>query len=159
MRPKHMIWILVLVLGTAGLTSLFASGQLQHPEKAILGTWTEVSWHYEIADSKAVKKKRAHPDADNSLEHEVFSNLIIHKSEQWNFDRKTGLTLQKEKRSPVRLKWRLKGRGHILQLTYAGDTVENYQIRELTDKRMVLHFENDVHTRGIIKIVFAKKQS
>ena len=156
MKFKTILIALTLVLLASFFTSLFMFGKLKHPEKAILGSWKEVSWHYELVDARSPKKNPAKTDPDKSLEHDIFSELVIHKSEKWNFSKNSGLMLEKANQKPTKLKWKLKGRGHILQLTYAGDTVENYQIQELTDKRMVLHFENDVHARGIVKIVFTK---
>ena len=144
---------LALIFMAGFLTSLFVFGKLKHPEKAILGSWEEVSWKYELVDSA----KSDYKNADVSLEHDIFRERIIHKSESWNFSKNSGLTLEKENQKPVRVKWKLKGRGHILKLIYDGETMEYYQIQELTDKRMVLHFENDVHARGIVKIVFARK--
>lgn len=153
MKIKKIFIGLTVILLVSMVSSLFIFGKLKHPEKAILGTWKEVSWNYELVDSS----KNELSDLDTSLEHDIFKDLIIHKSENWNFNPNSKLVLQKENQDPVNLKWKLKGRGHILKLSYAGKTMEYYQIKELTDKRMVLHFENDVHARGIVKIVFEKK--
>lgn len=158
MKFRKVIIVFVLILVVTSLTSLFVLGKLKHPEKAILGDWKEVSWHYELADSKSAQQDKLEAGADNSLEHDIFNQLIIHKSEKWKFDRNSGLTLSKENQDPVKIKWKLKGRGHILKLTYAGDTVEYYQIKELTDRKMVLRYENDLHARSIIKIVFTKNK-
>ena len=155
MKVKKIFLIAGLLLLSGLLSSLFLNGKLKHPEKAILGTWKEVYWKYELVDSQK-KGKKDPREPDTSLTHDIFSKLMIHKSENWSFSNNSGLTLQKENKKPVKVKWRLKGRGHILKLTYAGDTMEYYQIKELTDKKMVLHFENDVHARGIVKIVFIK---
>ncbi len=157
MRLSGIITILGVVVFGGLLTSAILSGNFEHPEKAILGSWKESSWTYEIVDSKSAKKDSTLTEKNPTLEHDVFSQLIIHKSEQWNFGRNSSLVLDKQNQRPVKVKWNLKGRGHILKLTYAGDTIEYYQIKELTDKRMVLHFENDVHAKGIVKIVFTKK--
>ncbi len=152
MKAKWITGLVVIVLA-ALISSLFAFGRLKHPEKMILGSWKEVSWNYELVDKHPGKEGQTD---DPSLEHEIFKNLVIHKSESWKFHPGSGLTLEKQNQEPVKLTWKLKGRGHILQLNYGGDTMEYYQIKELTDKKMVLHFENDIHARGIVKIVFAR---
>lgn len=144
-----------ILLGSL-ISAAVLTGNLQHPEKAILGNWKESSWTYEIVDAKSAKKDSTLTERNPTLEHDVFSQLIIHKSERWTFGNHSSLVLHKQGQKPVKVKWTLKGRGHILKLTYAGDTVEYYQIQELTDKKMVLHFENDVHAKGIVKIVFTK---
>lgn len=158
MKTSRILLILFILLSVGGLlTSAILSGNFQHPETAILGDWKESSWTYEIVDSKSAKRDSTLTEQNPTLEHDVFSQLIIHKSEKWKFGRNSSLILHKPNDRTMKVKWNLKGRGHILKLTYSGDTTEYYQIKELTNKRMVLHFENDVHAKGIVKIVFTRK--
>lgn len=157
MKFSRILILSIFVLLGGLLTSAIVLGKFQHPEKAILGSWKETSWTYEIVDAKSARKDKTLTENNPSLEHDVFSQLIIHRSERWSFKDNFLLTLDKQNQKPVKVRWRLKGRGHILKLTYADNITEYYQIRELTDKRMVLHFENDVHAKGIVKIVFTKQ--
>ena len=131
----------------------FSSG-LKHPEKAILGEWKEVSWTYERIGKG--NHKSGIIDLETSVKQEISKDLIIHESEKWRFSPNAKLTLLKKTQAPHRIKWRLKGRGHVLKLTYANNLTEYYNIHELTDRKMVLHFENEVHARSIVKIVFRR---
>jgi hypothetical protein len=133
---------------------------LEHPENKLIGTWREVAWTYEKADAAAKSDTNfVKLDLDEEMKNNIAQDLVIHQSETWTFSSNSALYLQKKNDNPVKLKWRLKGRGHILKLAYKDDTREFYQLKELTDDRMVLHFENDLHTRGIVKIVFEKIRS
>ncbi len=142
---------MVIALIALSLTSLIKAGTVEHPENKILGTWKEVSWKYERVDLRSGKNTHA----DTSLEHDIFSNLIIHQSESWKFDPKL-LVLEKKGQNPLQLHWSLKGRGHILKISHGREINEFYQITELSQNRLVLHMENDVHSRGIVQIVFEK---
>jgi hypothetical protein len=152
-----LLLIVPLIVLTAFVLPAAISGDFRQPDEAIIGSWKEVSWKYEIVDAHAANRDSTLVEPNPSLEHDVFSELIIHRSEEWHFGKNGGLVLEKKgSRKPVKVTWSLKGRGHILKLSYADSTTEFYQVRELTDKRMVLHFENDVHARGIVKIIFTR---
>lgn len=151
---------IVIVLGiiiTLSLTALIFGSRLIHPEKAILGTWKEVSWTYERRDNHMNRKLTEDEKfIEEQVKNEISKNLIIHQSEKWQFAPSSELTLYRENKTPVHLHWRLKGRGHVLKLSYDQNITEYYHIQELTPRRMVLQFENDMHVRGIIKIIFKK---
>lgn len=158
MKALKVISIVFFLLVVFSLGAFILTGKLQHPEKVILGDWKETAWNYEKVDKN-------HPDEDHDVKHieeeiksDISKDLVIHESEKWLFQSNSTLTLFKKDGNPVHLKWRLKGRGHILKLTYDNDLVEYYNIKELSKDRMVLHFENDIHARGIVKIVFTKEK-
>lgn len=156
---KKKIILLYFLLGVAvlTLTTLFIFGTFVHPEKAILGEWKQVSWNYEKVDLKSEELIVQGIDKNNTLDHDIFKSLTIHESEIWRFSSNASVEFSKKNSPKKALNWRLKGRGHILKIIEDGEPKEYYQIKELTNKRMVLHFENDVHARGIVKIVFLKQ--
>jgi hypothetical protein len=149
--------IIVAVFGGMLFSAFIFSRNLNSPELMIVGKWKEVEWFYEKSDLPELKDSANGGAIEAALRSTISENLVIHQSEEWNFRPNSTLTLQKEQQSPVDLHWKLKGRGHILKLMYDDEGIlEVYQIKELTENRMVLHFENDIHARGIVKIVFER---
>lgn len=150
----------IVVVGIIGfflfiVITILTAG-LEHPERELRGLWEEVEWTYEKVDrsrgSSAVEKDVLR----ERLKNQITKDLIIHKSETWEFDKSGKLFLTKENNIKDTLNWYMKGRGHILKLKHSNGALEFYQIRELNANQMVLHFENDNHARGIVKIVFKK---
>jgi hypothetical protein len=149
--------ISLAVFGGILFSAFIFSRNLNSPELMIVGKWKEVEWVYEKADLPELKDSSNGGVIAQELKTLISENLVIHESEEWNFKPNSTLTLMKEKANPVNLHWKLKGRGHILKLMYDNEGIlEVYQIKELTENRMVLHFENDIHARGIVKIVFER---
>lgn len=147
--------IAIFLLFPLMVGSIFAfSSGLRHPEKSILGEWKEVYWTYERIGKG--NKRSGDLDLASHIKEEISKDLIIHESEKWKFSPKANLTLFKKGTQPHHVTWRLKGRGHVLKLTYDDKHTEYYNIHELTAHKMVLHFENEVHARSIVKIVFRR---
>lgn len=130
--------------------SLIWTTKTQHPEILLRGHWKEIAWNYERVD-----KINKQLDLDDEVKQEISKNLMIHQTEKWIFKKNSKLIL-KAKNKTTYLKWKLKGRGHILKLKYENGMNEFYQIKELTKNKLILHFENDIHARGIVKISFKK---
>lgn len=126
------------------------------PEKLLKGKWKEVAWTYEKADKLNGEDTENSKLLNDEIKHHISKDLVIHQSEIWEFNDQAELILTKLKREALIIKWKLKGRGHILKLNYNDSIKEYYQIKELSNDKMVLHFENDIHTRGIVKIEFQK---
>lgn len=121
-----------------------------NPEKQIIGIWQEVDWDYE--NSYSVKD-----DSSHMVKAEISKDLIIHEAETWRFLPNGVLQLSGEK-GYENLEWRVKGRGHILQLKHAKTRIENYNIDLLNDSTMVINFEVDLEVRGIAKLTFKKSK-
>jgi hypothetical protein len=85
----------------------------------------------------------------------VARSRIIHKAEMWRFTADSGLYLNAQQRHQ-QLKWSIMGSSNTLKISYNDQFAESYDLVELTDKRMVLHFENDLLARGIVRITFEK---
>lgn len=131
-------------------------GNLEHPERELLGLWDEVEWTYEKVDRSRGSSSVQKEALKDRLKNQITADLFIHKSETWEFKEDGVLNLVKKDGTRERLKWYMKGRGHILKIKHRSGALEFYQIRELKDDKMILHFENDIHARGIVKIVFKK---
>jgi hypothetical protein len=150
-----LLAVLSLVFLISSISVLAVTGKIKHPESLLLGEWQEVEWTYNKTNhvrsnvNKEVK-------LNDELKDDLSNGLYIHQSEKWSFTDKASLSLEKKDNPNIKVKWRLKGRGHILKLHYPNQQTEYYQIRTLTDKELVLHFENDVHARGIVEIVLKK---
>lgn len=154
----NKIVYLLLISFVVVIIVAVARGALEHPERELVGVWKEVEWTYEKVDrsrgSSAVQKDILR----DRLKNQITEDLIIHKSETWEFKKNGDLILKKSKMDDVTLKWYMKGRGHILKMKHNSGALEFYQIRSISDDELVLHFENDNHARGIVKIVFKRIQ-
>lgn len=140
----------IVLLGSAFvLRSNFLS-----PEQMIMGNWKEVSWTYEKADNKGSVNFNAEPLSE-AMKHMISQSKIIHQAETWNFTTDSGLVLNTQNKK-LNVNWALMGSSNILRLKYNEEFEEHYNLIELDDKKMVLHFENDQLTRGIVKITFEK---
>ncbi len=143
-------YIGVFVLGFACFLVMLLSSP--NPESLILGEWKEMAWEYEMVD-KVAKDDMA--ELSHELKDHSGKDLVIHKAETWTFlpNGKLKLTHDDDEKT---VNWRIKGRGHILQIKYDNDTVEHYNLSELRSNKMVLNFEVDLQARGIAKLTFKK---
>lgn len=156
MRLSTALTLCGLVILGLTTTAFYSLSVVVHPEARLAGRWAEVAWSYEKADPLTAEQG-AGGFFDEQLRSEISKDLIIHDSETWAFFSDRSLYLRKDGEAITKLKWNLKGRGHILELIHADGRQEHYQIRELTDERLVLHFNNDMLVRGIVKIEFQRK--
>ncbi|MDR7132128.1 hypothetical protein J2X69_004495 [Algoriphagus sp. 4150] len=128
---------------------------LESPQTNIIGEWKEVSWEYEKMDTLSSKKDSFDYTLTDHIKEQISKNLIIHEAEIWKFA--TDDTLEMKGNDSFKsLHWTLKGRGNILQLHGEENTIEHYQIQELSSDRMVLYFNFDMQVRGIVKMTFEK---
>jgi hypothetical protein len=141
---------IVFLLGFFGNFLLFNAST--NPEKLILGKWEETDWKFEkgiafAADIAAASKtKGAQPE------------FSFHKAEDWEFLPGGHLRLKIGGQQEL-LTWRIKGRGHVLQIQYGNDRIENYQLTVLDNNKMVLNAESDVQARGISQLIFEREKS
>src|SRR5690606_28493089 len=120
-----LILILVFCSGMALIKS-------DSPEQLIMGRWEEVEWQFERTDADSTKQ--------DHQKKELYENMMIHHAEQWEFRPGKLLTLrQNEHPGDRKLKWLLKGRGHILELKYGNEKVENFQVHKLTRDTLVVY--------------------
>lgn len=141
------------VLGTGvGLFLLFLQAS-PSPEAMILGEWKELSWTYERVDLPA--NDVIDKTITSNVKEAIGNRLVIHQAERWQFYPNGDLLLISDA-GERKVKWQIKGRGHILQLIYDKDTAENYVLADLNNGQMNLHFETDIQARGIAKLTFER---
>lgn len=143
------ITVLLFVVIASSFTGIFMTkAPLQH----LHGQWKEQSWAFEIIDRNNAN------DLDADLKSEVCRNLIVHKAEIWNFSKNNRLNLIDSAGNRKEIIWNLKGRGHILELRYNDTCVEDYQIQEVSNDKLILQFSSDLQVRGIVKMTFKKEK-
>lgn len=150
-RPnKSAYTIVVIVLLLCVIMGYTVFNHANYPEKAILGSWKEVSWTYTLGEG----------EKDISIteeeRHSIANHLIIHASEKWSFRKDYTLNLAKKGNEVHHAKWHLLGRGHILKIINDKGLQELYSIESLSKNKMILHFETDVQARGLVKITLIR---
>lgn len=123
------------------------------PDNQILGEWKEVRWEYEKVDNNERVERYKH--LSEYVESTMGQHLIIHQAETWKFMEDGKLKLSGQHMEEI-VEWRIKGRGHILELRHQNKEVEYYDLTRLDDNTMVLNFDSDMQVRGIAKLTFEK---
>ena len=130
--------------------------QVQSPERLIMGTWNERQWQYEKVNAPSdLKKFQAQDTMAQSVKDQLGKHLVVHSAEVWEFKRE-GLLVLHGRDTTKEVRWKLKGRGHILELEYANKVIEHYNLSELTSTNMALNFDSDIQVKGIAKLTFDK---
>lgn len=152
MKP---LWIYIVLLLFAATGMLGVIGYVESPEHVILGTWKEQSWEYEKAYNVATRNVMNRDTISQTVKDQLGRHLIIHSAETWDFN-PDGKLLLHGANTIKQVKWKLKGRGHILELEYDDNVIEHYNLTELNENTMVLNFDSDIQVRGIAKLTFNK---
>lgn len=147
-----LLYTSLIVLIVSGLTTMKLS--VQNPEQQIIGTWNEKAWEYEKVNTPKdlVKVKDTFSQV---VKDQLGKHLVIHSAEQWKFNRDGTLLLTGNGGNKT-VKWKLKGRGHILELEYHDHIIEHYNVTKLTNNQMVLNFDSDIQVKGVAKLTFNK---
>ncbi len=114
-----------------------------NPERMIRGKWKETNWSYENVDKTSF------------LYHDI-RMVHKHESESWRFMPRNQLHFYNGDDVTGKATWKIKGRGHVLQLTYEDGDTELYDIKELNDQELILNFDIGMESRGIARLVFTK---
>ncbi|MDN5213247.1 hypothetical protein QQ020_14355 [Fulvivirgaceae bacterium BMA12] len=123
------------------------------PEAIISGEWAEVSWKYEkINATDNLDFKNYDSEQVKNL---LGKDLVIYEAEKWEFLPDGKLKLIGGETIRI-ADWRIKGRGHILQIRYLDGLQENYNIFHLKHRKMVLNFDADAKVRGIGQLTFTR---
>lgn len=145
------VYIVFALLLTMSVAVISKGGST---EELIVGKWEEVSWKYE--------KVEGHSDPywlteiDDKQKYEISQGLIIHQAEVWEFDKDRNLKLIGGNQQEEKVNWKVKGRGNVLELQHENLVLEDYQIQEITEDSLVIHFNSDLQVRGIVKMTFRK---
>lgn len=149
--------LLIIYFGALTFCAVAFSGAISKvasPEEVILGEWQEKKWEYEMVYTKSdieVLKETLSEDVKDQLG----KHLVIHTAEKWNFLPDGTLQLIGNEDEKI-VHWRLKGRGHILELKYNDGVTEHYNLTLLDQSTMVLNFDSDIQVRGLAKLTFEK---
>ena len=154
-----LLRIYALAITSIMLSLGVALYHVESPEKKIIGTWSEKSWEYEkVYGLHDLEKLKPMDSVSQSVKDELGKHLVIHSAEVWRFSPDGRLFLQGSDTLRI-VKWKLKGRGHILELEYADHVIEHYNLTELADDTMVLNFDSDMQVKGVAKLSFDKMTS
>jgi len=153
MKPVYICLVIFLMV-MSGL--ILGRNAVVNPEQLIIGTWTEKAWEYEKVNTIRDLKELTRTDTmAQTVKDQLGKHLLIHSAEVWEF-RESGLLVLKGKNSEKIARWKLKGRGHVLELEYEDKVKEHYNLTELTENNMVLNFDSDIQVKGIAKLTFDK---
>lgn len=141
--------IAVLTLSSFGY---YVFSHSSYPEAAIIGEWKEVSWVYDR--NNVGEKVKQVIETEERID--IANHLVIHEFENWTFRKNYSIKLHERTGKEHLAKWRLKDRGRILTLLNDDGTSEVYSVESLKKNELVLHFDTDVHARGIVKITLKK---
>jgi hypothetical protein len=148
----RLIYFVILCLGTSSFLVLISA--TPDPERQILGEWKEVKWEYEKVDLTG-DDGTALLHIPDDVKASIGQHLVIHQAETWTFLPDGRLRLKSDT-VDKEVTWRMKGRGHILQIKYDRNNIENYVVDKLKDGTLWLQFETDIQARGIARLVFEK---
>lgn len=151
MKGKMIILALLAVVALVSF-GYYVFSHSNYPEKAIIGEWKESSWVYDRHNNRSKVKQ----EIDTEERYSIANHLVIHQFENWTFGKDYSIRLHEKNGKEHYAKWRLKDRGRILTLMNNDGTNEVYAIESLKKDQLVLHFETDVHARGIVKITLKK---
>lgn len=146
-RSIYLISLIAIIAGWLALMSTTSP-----PDRLIMGTWSQVSWEYEAMDALDTEVT---PDFLDMVKRSVGEGLVMHEAETWEFLPGHRLKLVHGEDTEV-VQWRLKGRGHILQIIHENGVRENYQLDKLDAKTLQLCIETNIQARGIARLVFNK---
>jgi len=151
MKRKLVISAILAVL-TLSSFGYYVFSHSSYPEVAIVGQWKEVSWVY---DRNNVDEK-VKQEIGSDERYAIANHLVIHEFENWTFGKNYTIKLHERNGKEHLAKWRLKDRGRILMLVNNDGTNEVYSVESLKKNELILHFDTDVHARGIVKITLKK---
>lgn len=149
---KKIIIVALLMLITLSSFGYYVFSHANYPEKAIVGEWKEVSWVYDR--NNIHEKVKQEIETDERVD--IANHLVVHEFENWTFRNNYSIKLHERNGKEHIAKWRLKDRGRILTLINEDGIQEIYSVESLKKNELVLHFDTDVHARGIVKITLKK---
>ena len=140
-----LVWCVVMA------SSLLGCGE--SPERLLMGRWQESAWSYERLDLPEAEVDSWSSTAD--LVRQMDRRIVRHEAESWQFFPDGTLLISGRDGKRQRAQWRLKGRGHVLTILADHENgLEVYDIKELNENELVLHYEIGMEVRGIAKLNF-----
>lgn len=146
----------LLFTSCLGLLQLAACEQ--SPETRLVGRWEESDWKYERVDAEP-GEQQVWNDA-RELARQRDRRLVHHEAEYWEFRPDGTLLISVRDGHKLRRQWRLKGRGNVLMLrSGVGSEVELYDIKELNERELVIHYDIGMEVRGIARLTFSREHT
>jgi hypothetical protein len=149
---RKIVIVLLSLLITLGSFGYLVFSHSNYPEKAIIGEWKEISWVYDRNNEHSKVKQEIGVEERKT----IANHLVVHEFENWTFRKNYSIKLHEKTGKEHQAKWRLKDRGRILIVMNKNSTSEVYSVESLKKDELVLHFDTDVHARGIVKITLKK---
>lgn len=141
---------IILFFTSIAVVALAMTGKEFNPEKEFMGSWNEIDWNFKEAEKSVVTNlgllKSSPKESSNSIR--------IHSAKNWDFKPNGVLILHDETESKS-LEWRLKGRGHILEIT-DGQVTEFYDINSLSENKIELNFIAPSYVKDHAKLVIER---
>ena len=125
------------------------------PEQLLSRRWQESSWGYEPLDP--TRADASQWDELVQASRQPGQPIVRHEGETWDFRPSGELLITTRTGTTLRREWRLKGRGHVL-LIRADDAVELYDVKQLSERELVLHYDIGMEARGIARLAFRNAQ-
>jgi len=151
-KVATIFFLLFLLVTTAAVVVVKGRGA----ERNLIGVWEKEGLDFERVNFEGHEIKSIILQAQ---ENEISHDLIVDRINMWEFSRDNLKVINNTKKENNNLTWKLKGRGHILEITdNKTKSVESYQIQELSDDKLVVFANIDLQVRGIVKITFKKNK-
>lgn len=125
-------------------------GCAEDPEHTLSRRWREADWQYERLDMPVQGAL-----GDTELARQNDRRIVRHEAEYWEFREDSTLLIAKRDGSVLRRRWHLKGRGHVLAINAEdGSELEIYDVKELNERELVLHYDIGLEVNGIARLSF-----
>ncbi len=125
---------LILLFTSISVIVLAFIGNKYNPENEFVGSWDEIDWNIKGAEKSVVTNLGlVQPPTEEDRD-----SIRFHTAKSWQF-RPGGVLILQDKHEEKELEWRLKGRGHILEIT-DGIVTEYYDINLLSDEKIELNY-------------------
>lgn len=125
---------LIIFFTSISVIALALIGKKYNPENEFVGSWEEIDWNIKGAE-KSVVTDLGLVQAQSAEEED---SIRFHVAKSWKF-KPGGILILEDKNEERKLEWRLKGRGHILEIS-DGVVTEFYDINLLSDEKIELNY-------------------
>lgn len=128
------------------------------PEKALVGCWKEVDARYEKLPNDG-RVNRLWSDGVRVRDYPT-RDILRHEAEAWEFRPGGEVQILGRNGKATKGRWRLKGRGHVMTVRFpTTQAFEVYDIKELDQDRLVLHYDSGMEVRGVARLEFRRQPS
>lgn len=133
----------------------FGRLQLKSPEEKIIGKWNEVAWEYERVGNKSMLSDNVRDSLAMNVYSELSETKCLHGAKKWEFLPNGTLVLYKNGQKEIG-RWKVKGRGNVLEIKFQDEAQEQYDLKELTQQKLVLNNNVEHQIKGMARWTFRK---